>query len=124
MTPRPTVIFPGLATGPTLEGAISDVASVTRASICGTGGGGLAPFLVRLSKNQKKQIVVLTQDSDSAKSLWEDLTYHSKTFYDDLAIGQTLLFPSFDYDPYDELAPDRRATIERARTLFQFLYIP
>jgi len=84
-----------------------------RVDLAGTPSGVLSILLGDLSLDTPA--LVITPDLDTARRMAADLSFFLGERERE---GDVLLFPSLDSSPYLEVAPDRRATMDRLSVLF------
>ena len=89
-----------------------------RVDLTGLPPGALALVLAKRSAREPP-VVVLTADGETARRTAADLSFFlAESKEDEDGIGQVLLFPASDVTPYLEVAPDRRAAMDRLAVLF------
>ncbi len=103
-----------------------------RVDIAGAPPGAVALLLARASREGGPPSVVVTPDLASARRTATDLAFFLGEPESDEGLGEVLLYPSSDVTPYLDVAPDRRAAMDRLAVLFhlarelpwRFLVVP
>ncbi len=112
----------------TLPEAVARIASDRRVDLTGLPAAAAALLLVSARKASREPFVVVVPDLDAARSLANDLAFFTGRADDaddaDTANDERriLVFPSPDVSPYADVAPDRRAAMERLSTLFHLAH--
>ncbi len=112
--------------GTSLDVAARQIAAGGRIDLSGLPPSACALLLARLSTARPaEKTVVLTGDNDSARRLAGDLRFFlGKTGLDasdaptEDGPSDVLLYPASDTSPFVDVAPDRRAAMDRLSTLF------
>jgi transcription-repair coupling factor (superfamily II helicase) len=115
-------------TNATLASAVSSITSERRVDLTGLPPAAAALLLVSARKAGREPFVVVVPDLDAARALANDLAFFTGRA-DDADDADTadeerriLVFPSPDVSPYADVAPDRRASMERLSTLFHLAH--
>lgn len=107
----PTAAWDALqAASARLDEAVGALGTAPRVDLSGLPPSALAMLLARLPSTRRT--LVLTKDSDSARRIASDV---------DLFTGsapKALVYPEHENSPFVEVAPDRRAAMQRLSTLF------
>ncbi len=64
----------------------------------------------------------MTPNTSEARALAQDLAYHLRSGNGDGPSDSVLFCPSYDFGPYDGLAPDRLMVMQRTGVLFKLAY--
>jgi transcription-repair coupling factor (superfamily II helicase) len=110
--------------GTRLDDAALRIAQGGRVDLSGLPPSACALLLARISaRRPTEKTVVLTGDNDAARRLAGDLRFFlGKTAggegSTDEGPSEVLLYPSSDTSPFVDVAPDRRAAMDRLSTLF------
>jgi transcription-repair coupling factor (superfamily II helicase) len=83
-----------------------------RSDLTGLPKGALAHVLARARAESGKPIVLVTEDTDGARRMAENLAFFSRRDDD------VLVYPTADTSPFLAVAPDRRAAMDRLAVLF------
>jgi transcription-repair coupling factor (superfamily II helicase) len=91
-----------------------------RVDLAGLPPGAVAAVLARAFQADGRPRLVVTPDGDAARRMAQDLAFflggaESESSPD---TSDVLLYPSSEASPYLEVAPDRRASMDRMATLF------
>ncbi|MFO0714402.1 MAG: transcription-repair coupling factor [Sandaracinus sp.] len=115
-------------TNATLASAIATITSERRVDLTGLPPAAAALLLVSARKAGREPFVVVVPDLDAARALANDLAFFTGRA-DDADDADTadeerriLVFPSPDVSPYADVAPDRRASMERLSTLYHLAH--
>lgn len=88
-----------------------------RVDLTGMPPGAAALLLERVTRGGGAPTLVVTADSESARRASADLRFFLGEGPQTVA-SQVLLYPASDTSPYLDVAPDRRATMDRLAVLF------
>ena len=111
-----------------LEEAVRSVVREKRCDLSGLPLGASALLLVKAQKAAKAPFVVVVPDLDTARAFANDLAFFSGRESDDVDADTSdeerriLVFPCPDVTPFADVAPDRRAAMERLATLFHLAH--
>jgi len=87
--------------------------------VAGLPPGATAYALARASLAGAPPTLVVTADLDSARRMVESLRFFlGESGDDETLLPSVLLYPASDTTPYLDVAPDRRAAMDRLATLF------
>ncbi|GAB4213371.1 MAG: transcription-repair coupling factor [Sandaracinaceae bacterium] len=112
----------------TLPDAVRRVVSERRVDLAGLPPAAAALLLVHARKAAGEPFVVVVPDLDAARAMANDLAFFTGRAADDDDADtadeerRVLVFPSPDVSPYVDVAPDRRASMERLATLFHLAH--
>jgi len=112
----------------TLDSAVRRIVSDRRVDLSGLPPAAAALLLVSARKAAKDPFVVVAPDLDAARALANDLAFFGGRDADDDDANtadeerRVLVFPAPDVTPYADVAPDRRASMERLATLFHLAH--
>lgn len=99
-----------------LDEAVEAILERRRVDLSGLPASAAAFLLSRIAKRAPdEQIVVLTQDDDTARHAAQDLAFFGGRGEADPTV---LHYPAHEVSPFVEVAPDRRAAMARLGTLF------
>jgi transcription-repair coupling factor (superfamily II helicase) len=103
-----------------VDDAVRALASQDRVDLTGLPRGAAALLLERAARRGLGPTVIVTPDLDTARRTAADLSFFSMGGGQDgeASPENVLLYPSSDVTPYLDVAPDRRAAMERLAVLF------
>ena len=124
--PTSTSVMAGLArASATFDDAVRAVASRPRVDLSGLPQSA-ATLLLSRAATVEAPFVVVTPDAESARQVATDLSFFFGETEGDAAEGDgsrsVLVFPASDTTPFADVAPDRRAAMERLSTLFHLAH--
>src|SRR5690606_39468682 len=97
-----------------VEDAIRALESARRVDLSGLPPSAAALLLARLAQKTSRKILVLTPDTDSARRAVSDLElFGGVRDSDGESAGEVLSYPAHAIRPFVEVAPDRRAAVDR-----------
>jgi transcription-repair coupling factor (superfamily II helicase) len=123
----PSTLESGLARpGASLGDAAARISAAQRVDLSGLPPSAAALLLARLAAQRPdERHLVLVADNDAARRIADDLRFFSRPAAaepgaagGDEPPSDVLVYPSADTSPYVDVAPDRRAAMERLSTLF------
>jgi len=117
-TDTPAPIVPEIGRAPTIDDVARAVRGRARIDVVGARGGALPALLVRAARLDARPIVLLVDGARAADAAARDVTF----FAVDHAVcsaEEVLLYPQFEFGPYDDLFPQRGASVQRAAALFR-----
>ncbi|MFK7990981.1 MAG: transcription-repair coupling factor [Sandaracinaceae bacterium] len=101
-----------------VEEAVDALAGQARVDLTGLPSSATALVLARLGARGRR-VLVLTADTDAARQTVGDLELFSGLADSDgESSGEVLLYPGHETSPFLDVAPDRRAAMDRLGTLF------
>jgi transcription-repair coupling factor (superfamily II helicase) len=123
VTDDPFAPIPDPGGAPVLSEVARIVQQKPRIDLVGARGGSLPLLLTEIVSSRARPVIAVTADSRTASAFAADLIYHCD---DGDAAGDpdVLLFPDYDFGPYDDLFPQRQAAMQRAGTLFRLALGP
>jgi transcription-repair coupling factor (superfamily II helicase) len=102
-----------------LDDALRALEGQARVDLTGLPPSAAALLVARVSERTKRRVLVLTPDSDAARRTVSDLElFAGLADSDGETAGEVLLYPAHEVSPFLEVAPDRRASMDRLATLF------
>jgi transcription-repair coupling factor (superfamily II helicase) len=104
-----------------IDGAVEALDRGGRVDLAGLPAPAAAMLLARFgAAHPERPVVVLTADNDQARKTAADLRLLAGFGgrEDDGVAGPVLLYPAHESSPFVEIAPDRRAAMDRLATLF------
>jgi transcription-repair coupling factor (superfamily II helicase) len=121
-----------------MDEVVRSVGTRSRVDLAGLPAGAAAMVLARAARAQAGPTLVVTPDLDGARRMAASLRFFTgaeQTGQAEEETGDTdqvLFYPSSDITPYLDVAPDRRASMDRLATLFhlaqglpwQFVVLP
>ncbi|MGF1464765.1 MAG: transcription-repair coupling factor [Sandaracinaceae bacterium] len=117
-----------------LDQAAARLLGSGRTDVAGLPAPAVALLLARAHERGGRPMVVLAPDNERAASTARDLRLFTgaASTEDDDAPDQVLFFPAYDQSPFVDVAPDRRAAMDRLTTLhhlasglpWRFLVLP
>lgn len=110
----------------TLDRAIEAIAAERRVDLAGLPAAAAALLLARARRRMAGPLVAVVPDLDAARALAGDLAFFSDppqaSLEPDRSEARRIrVLPSSDVSPYAEVAPDRRASMERLSTLYHLV---
>jgi transcription-repair coupling factor (superfamily II helicase) len=101
-----------------VDDVVRALASEEAVDLTGLPGGASAMVLERAARRGGGPMVVVTADLEAARRTAADLAFFGSGGSPDDGPGDVLLYPSSDVTPYLDVAPDRRAAMDRLAVLF------
>ncbi len=95
--------------------AVRALGGDARADLTGLPRGALAFVLARAREAAKRPFVLVTEDTESARRMAENLAFFAGRDED---TSRVLVYPAADTTPFLAVAPDRRAAMDRLSVLF------
>jgi transcription-repair coupling factor (superfamily II helicase) len=119
-----------------LPDALEALRARPRTDLVGLPGATAAMLLARAARRQTAPFLVVVADVDAARAMAADLSFFlgaeagsdgdgeagDGEGLSDQGGAQVLVYPGGDISPYADVAPDRRATMERLATLFHLAH--
>ncbi len=124
--PTSTPLLAGLSrANVTFDAALAALATAGRVDLTGLPASAAALLLSRAATTEAP-FVVVTPDAESARHVAADLSFFFAEVGADASEGDgsktVLVFPTSDTTPFADVAPDRRAAMERLSTLFHLAH--
>jgi transcription-repair coupling factor (superfamily II helicase) len=113
-----SLVVPEVGRGPNLTSVVDLIEARERTDVLGARGGSLAALLARVAQRRSKPIVLLVEDPRTAAAAARDLSFFTAERASSGA-DQVLLFPHYEFGPYDDLFPQRMAAVQRTGALFR-----
>jgi transcription-repair coupling factor (superfamily II helicase) len=102
-----------------LDDAIRALDAERRVDLTGLPPSAAALWMARLAERTQKKLLVLTADTDAARRTVADLElFAGLADSDGESSDEVLLYPTQEVSPFLEVAPDRRASMDRLSALF------
>ncbi|MBC7172790.1 MAG: hypothetical protein H5U40_10200, partial [Polyangiaceae bacterium] len=96
--------------------AVRALSETGRVDLTGLPRGALARLLASARAKSGKPIVLVTEDTDTARRMAENLAFFGRGIAD--GGSDVLVYPAADTSPFLAVAPDRRAAMDRLAVLF------
>ncbi|MCC6877306.1 MAG: transcription-repair coupling factor [Sandaracinaceae bacterium] len=102
-----------------LADALDALAGRRRVDLTGLTASSIALLVARLAARTSKPVVLVTADTESARRAVGDVElFLGATDSDGASSNDVLAYPAHEVSPFLDVAPDRRAAMERLGTLF------
>ncbi len=102
--------------------ALHALAKARRVDLSGLPPGASALLLARHIRDAGRPLLVVTPDAESARRAAGDLAFFLGTTTDEDEPHDVLLYPAADTTPFLDVAPDRRAAMDRLAALFHLAH--